>query len=644
MEPHSLLLTTGCLQICSQAFCSGFFHIAFAACPPPWQRRSQIYDNASLYTAPISGSTYRYPFDYLLPPVLVSGSRDPTSVHVLFYSVCASLTISTIQGMGIGTFLEPLVVITLLVGGTWINRSSEISRPFTHDTTRPSSVTSDEFTDKTVGSVEDGLSTTTSTHDGSMSTHLYCSLSPSLLLEQEPPWRTRQIWLWSWKREVMTPNTAKYRNRCFSRFLRRFPFLVECWYWTLVYWTYQLARAFTAVTLQDATVDIARKHALQLIKLEESLHIFWELHIQHYFLHHPILLTCTNWLYSFIHIPGTIAFLVWLYYCSITRNRPADRYSMKLEGYQSNVLTGSELYQARRRTLAFCNLLAFVVFTLWPCMPPRLLSDRSVTGLVAAMPSLHFGYSLMIGITITTIPLPSEHTRSRALLPHFLNFSLPGLASKIRPLAWERIVAIVVGITYPFTILVAIVATANHFILDAFAGAIICGLAWWGNSVLLNLLPLEDYLFWILKIHKPEQGSHCLRPSLVFDDCDGDHIYHSPPVDVSLLLFLSGSADFLVVLGYDATLFIVLLSIDVFAPLSGNEMTATEHRLFYTVQRLVFSCESFFPTAEIPPPPPPGACCLLPGAQVAVDGGHRRACSASTPQKFVPGYDLIDFP
>ncbi|EQL36759.1 integral membrane protein, variant [Blastomyces dermatitidis ER-3] len=498
----------------------------------------------------------RYPFDYLLPPVLVSGSRDPTSVHVLFYSVCASLTISTIQGMGIGTFLEPLVVITLLVGGTWINRSSEISRPFTHDTTRPSSVTSDEFTDKTVGSVEDGLSTTTSTHDGSMSTHLYCSLSPSLLLDQEPPWRTRQIWLWSWKREVMTPNTAKYRNRCFSRFLRRFPFLVECWYWTLVYWTYQLARAFTAVTLQDATVDIARKHALQLIKLEESLHIFWELHIQHYFLHHPILLTCTNWLYSFIHIPGTIAFLVWLYYCSITRNRPADRYSMKLEGYQSNVLTGSELYQARRRTLAFCNLLAFVVFTLWPCMPPRLLSDRSVTGLVgefsrsygfvdtvhgvggassvwtqnkfcnqfAAMPSLHFGYSLMIGITITTIPLPSEHTRSRALLPHFLNFSLPGLASKIRPLAWERIVAIVVGITYPFTILVAIVATANHFILDAFAGAIICGLAWWGNSVLLNLLPLEDYLFWILKIHKPEQGSHCLRPSLVFDDCDGDHV------------------------------------------------------------------------------------------------------------------------
>lgn len=141
---------------------------------------------------------------------------------------------------------------------------------------------------------------------------------------------------------------------------------------------------------------------------------------------------------------------------------------------------------------------------------------------VAAMPSLHFGYSLMIGITITTIPLPSQPHRSRTFLPHFLNFSHPSLASKVHRSSWQRIVCIVLGITYPFTILVAIVATANHFILDAVAGAIICGLGWWGNSVLLNLLPLEDYLFWILRIHKPEQGSICLRPSFVYDDSDED--------------------------------------------------------------------------------------------------------------------------
>lgn len=30
--------------------------------------------------------------------------------------------------------------------------------------------------------------------------------------------------------------------------------------------------------------------------------------------------------------------------------------------------------------MAVCNLLAFIVFTIWPCMPPRLLSDPSVEG------------------------------------------------------------------------------------------------------------------------------------------------------------------------------------------------------------------------------------------------------------------------
>lgn len=137
--------------------------------------------------------------------------------------------------------------------------------------------------------------------------------------------------------------------------------------------TYQLARAFTALTLQDETVDIARKHALQLVHVEKKLRLFWEVPIQQYFIRHPHLLTLINWTYSFIHIPGTIAFLVWLYYYTSTRNR--------IDGRQEDRSPASPfLYQARRRTLAVCNLFAFVVFTLWPCMPPRLLSDESVEG------------------------------------------------------------------------------------------------------------------------------------------------------------------------------------------------------------------------------------------------------------------------
>jgi len=188
--------------------------------------------------------------------------------------------------------------------------------------------------------------------------------------------------------------------------------------------------------------------------------------------------------------------------------------------------------------MATCNLIAFIVFTLWPCMPPRLLSDPDVPGLIgkearsygfvdtvhgaegessvwtqnkfcnqyAAMPSLHFGYSLLIGLTIMTIPLAPQHRRSRTIhVSRSLRLRLPSP---------RRLVCLALGIAYPAIILVAIVATANHFILDAVAGAIVCGLAWTGNRVLLNLLPLEDYFLWCVRIHKPE------RRAVLFDGDD----------------------------------------------------------------------------------------------------------------------------
>lgn len=134
------------------------------------------------------------------------------------------------------------------------------------------------------------------------------------------------------------------------------------------------------MTLREGTVDVARHHALQLIQIEERLGILWELKIQHFFLQHALILTWINWTYSFIHIPGTIAFLVWLYHYAITRNSINEPQFTKFRVNGNTSLKGPLLYEARRRTLAACNLLAFVVFTLWPCMPPRLLSDPAVEG------------------------------------------------------------------------------------------------------------------------------------------------------------------------------------------------------------------------------------------------------------------------
>ncbi|KAI1628243.1 hypothetical protein EDD37DRAFT_607015 [Exophiala viscosa] len=432
--------------------------------------------------------------------------------------------------MGAGAFLEPLAVVTLLFGGAWVNRATDYrftTRNQHWDKALPEAYGVDVNADLDIE--EARLS------QGKR------SLSPSLLPSQENKWREREIKIMGYHRVIETPNTAVFRNRFLSRILHKFPFLVEGWYWALIYWVYQLGRAFTAVTLVEGTVHVARRHAIQVIEWEQRLHIFWEIPIQGFFMSYPRLLTYINWLYSFIHIPGTIAFLVWLYYYTVTSNRLVQhRGSRPQVGGQSSSpgsTSGPLLYEARRRTMAVCNLLAFIVFTVWPCMPPRLLSDPDYNGpqaalaksfgfvdtvhgkdgassiwtqnrccnQYAAMPSLHFGYSLLVGLTIMTIPLAPEHRRSKSIYFPLFNNSHPELAPQIRLPSTRQAACWTVGFLYPFSILIAIVSTANHFILDAVAGAVICGIGWIINDVLLNLLPLEDWFLWVVRIHKPVQ-------------------------------------------------------------------------------------------------------------------------------------------
>ncbi|KAH3913172.1 hypothetical protein HBI56_086800 [Parastagonospora nodorum] len=412
--------------------------------------------------------------------------------------------------MGAGAFIEPLVVITLLFGGTWVNRNTEYRlfnrrRVYTHSPRSASPSSS-----------------------GSGRSSPASSVTLLSQIDEEPVWRVRNINIMGLQKEVVSPNTRRFQDYFLSRLLKKFPFLVEAWYWALIYWVYQLGRAFSAVTMVEGTVTVARRHALQIIALEQRLHIFLELDVQRWFLQHPFLMHWTNRIYSFVHIPGTILFLVWLFFYTTTQSR-IDLPTHTRPKNDDISSAGPKLYAARRRTMATCNLIAFIVFTLWPCMPPRLLSDAAVPGAIgaqarsygfvdtvhgaedessvwtqnkfcnqyAAMPSLHFGYSLLIGLTIMTIPLAPQHRRSRTVhLTRSLRVRLP---------APRRLMCLALGVAYPAIILVAIVATANHFVLDAVAGAIVCGCAWTGNRVLLNLLPLEDYFLAVVRIHKPER-------------------------------------------------------------------------------------------------------------------------------------------
>lgn len=119
------------------------------------------------------------------------------------------------------------------------------------------------------------------------------------------------------------------------------------------------------------------------------------------------------------------------------------------------------------------------------------------------MPSLHFGYSLLVGVTIMTIPLAPQHRRSRSIQVPIFNQSHPHLAPQVKLPSSRRMICLTLGFLYPLSILIAIVSTANHFILDAVAGAAICAIGWRTNRILLNLLPVEDWFLWCLRMHKP---------------------------------------------------------------------------------------------------------------------------------------------
>lgn len=134
--------------------------------------------------------------------------------------------------MGAGAVLEPLTVIVLLFGGTWINRRKEYSN-------KPSKAGARAHYFPSFDSVSD--------LDADEETGLRSAADKCAYAESRPPshslrklheesWRTRTIAIGPYKVEVPSPNTATFRNRTLSRLLYRLPFLVECWYWALVYW------------------------------------------------------------------------------------------------------------------------------------------------------------------------------------------------------------------------------------------------------------------------------------------------------------------------------------------------------------------------------------------------------------------------
>ncbi len=202
----------------------------------------------------------------------------------------------------------------------------------------------------------------------------------------------------------------------------------------VLYGIYELGRGLVSGNAAEA-----ERHAHRIVALERSLHLFVEVNVQRAADALPGLTSLLDVAYLTLHLAVTAGVLLWLH-----RHRPAA-------------------FPFVRTTLLLASGFSLVGFLSYPTAPPRLagigiadtISNNHVDlnhGLVsslynpyAAVPSMHVGYALIVAASLLH--------QGRRLLVRLL------------------------GALYPPLVLLVIVATGNHFFLDAAAGAITAAVA-----------------------------------------------------------------------------------------------------------------------------------------------------------------------
>jgi hypothetical protein len=176
--------------------------------------------------------------------------------------------------------------------------------------------------------------------------------------------------------------------------------------------------------------DAAMDNAERVVDFERQFHFFSERTVQDVVMHSHTLVQFLNRYYVTVHFPLTVAFLLWVFF----RHHHA--------------------YSRIRNTFVSVTVAALAIHVAFPLAPPRMLPDagfvdtlqqfgpriystdtsESIANQFAAMPSLHFGWAFIVAGAYVSI------RRTRRSL-------------------WVML--------HPAITLLAIVATANHYWLDA---------------------------------------------------------------------------------------------------------------------------------------------------------------------------------
>ena len=193
---------------------------------------------------------------------------------------------------------------------------------------------------------------------------------------------------------------------------------------------YFLVRNLTVGSAEEAFANAER-----IVDVEQWAHVGWEENVQASIAGSDVLVMLANWIYIWGHWPVIIGTAIVLH-----RYRP-------------------ERYHLLRNALFVSGAIGFLFFALFPVAPPRLLdlglvdtvTEQSqayralqppgLTNQYAAVPSLHFGWNVLVGIVLLT-------TTTHLAVRFF-------------------------AVASPLAMGFAVIATANHFVVDVAAGLIV---------------------------------------------------------------------------------------------------------------------------------------------------------------------------
>lgn len=192
---------------------------------------------------------------------------------------------------------------------------------------------------------------------------------------------------------------------------------------------YQAVRGLTAGDAAEAAGN-----ALEVIRLQDSLGIAVEPAVQGWALARVGAGELLSAAYIGLHLPVTAALFVWLW----LRRRTA--------------------YVPLRNVFLAANALALVVFAVFPVAPPRLVIASGLTDALRTSVGVDLHGGVLSGLFNPYAAVPSMHVAYAALV---------GVAVWL--LADNHLVRLA-GALYPALIVLVVVATGNHYVLDAVAG------------------------------------------------------------------------------------------------------------------------------------------------------------------------------